>query len=52
MVDHNDVTISAFPEGQYLGPNYFHNSNEKSGKRYAQILITQHYLLSVTFLTF
>ena len=29
---HNDVKISAFPEGQYLGQNYFHNSNEKSGK--------------------
>ena len=27
---HNDVKISAFPEGQYFGPNYFHNSNEKS----------------------
>ena len=29
---HNDVKISAFPEGQYFDPNYFHNSNEKSGK--------------------
>ena len=29
---HNDVKISAFPEGQYFGPNYFYNSNEKSGK--------------------
>ena len=29
---HNDVKISAFPEGQYFGPNYFHNLIEKSGK--------------------
>ena len=27
---HNDVKISAFPEGQYFGPNYFHNLIEKS----------------------
>ena len=25
------VKISAFPEGQYFDPNYYHNSNEKSG---------------------
>ena len=29
---HNDVKISAFPEGQYFGPNYFHNLIKKSGK--------------------
>ena len=27
-----NVKISTFPEGHYFGPNYFHNSNEKSGK--------------------
>ena len=26
------MKISSFPEGKYFGPNYFHNSNEKSGK--------------------
>ena len=29
---HNDVKIAAVSKGQYFGPNYFHNSNEKSGK--------------------
>ena len=25
FLGNNDVKISAFPEGQYFGPNYFHN---------------------------
>ena len=29
IITHNDVKISAFPEGEYFGPNYFHNVIEK-----------------------